>query len=232
MSKLRPSKIRNAIRRRWFEFQVPRTEMSAARGLADLGTSYGGWIVPTELIGDSWVCYCVGVGGDISFDLELIDRFGAKVRAFDAVSDYVDAANEKAAGEPGFSAHQAAIATVDGPLRMQTTHDSRSRSVSSAGLYESDSFVELPGRTLPSLMAELGDTKIDLLKLDIEGGEYAVLPQLDMRSFDVKVFATQLHHTDSVRAARGLIAELRQAGYLPVACRPAVKMTFVREDLL
>ena len=43
-------------------------------------------------------------------------------------------------------------------------------------------------------MAEFGDPAIDLLKLDIEGGEYEVIPSLDMRALGVKVFATQLHH--------------------------------------
>jgi hypothetical protein len=48
----------------------------------------------------------------------------------------------------------------------------------------------------------------------------------------VKVFAIQLHHTGSVRKARRLIADLRRSGYEPVACRPSVKLTFVRADLL
>jgi FkbM family methyltransferase len=232
LRKLRPAKIRNALRRRRFEYQVPRLELSPAPGLLDLGTSYGGWTVPVELIEPSWVCYCVGVGGDISFDLELICRYGVEVRAFDPVADYVKGAQEQGAGEPRFSAQQVAIATADGPIRMQVTHDPQSLSVSSAGLYESGDFIEVPGRTLPSLMAELGDERIDLLKLDVEGAEYEVLPTIDLRALDVKVFAIQLHHTGSVREARGLIAGLGKQGYEPVACRSAVKVTFALGDLL
>jgi FkbM family methyltransferase len=231
--KLRPAKIRNALRRRWFEFQVPRVKLHDAPGLIPLGhASYGGWIVPADLIGREWVCYSVGAGGDISFDLELLRRFDATVRSFDAVAEYVEQARELGAGEPRFSAHHAAIATTNGPIRMQRTHDARSRSVSPAGLYESHSFVELPGRTLSSLMAELGDERIDLLKLDIEGGEYEVVPTLDLARLGVKIFAAQLHHTGSVRDARALIELLDQQGYEPVACRPAVKLTFAHRDLI
>ena len=230
--KLRPRKVRNAARRRWFEHQLPRLTLAPVQGpVLDVGSSYGGWKMPDALIEPSWVCYCVGAGGDVSFDRELVERYGATVRAFDPVADYVRSAQAELQ-HPRFSVHQVAIATGDGPLRMQVTHDARSGSVSPAGLYESRDFIELPGRSLPSLMTELGDDRIDLLKLDIEGGEYDVLPTIDLNALGVQVFATQLHHTGSVRRARALIAVLAAQGYRPIACRPAVKITFARSDLL
>lgn len=231
-NKLRPSKVRNAVRRRWFEHRLERTSLAGAPGVIELGSPYGGWMVPGALIEPSWLCYCVGAGGDISFDLQLIERYHATVRAFDPVHEYVRAAVAQAEDEPRFSIHEVAIAARDGPLRVQVTHDPSSRSVSAAGLYESARFVELPGRTLRSLMHELGDDHIDLLKLDVEGAEYEIVPSLDLRGLGVKVFCTQLHHNGSVGAARALIARLRDGGYEPVACRPAVKLTFARADLL
>jgi FkbM family methyltransferase len=230
--RLRPAKIRAGLRRRWFELRLERTPLVRGPGLVKLGSSYGGWIVPDGLIEPSWICYCVGAGGDVSFDLELIRRYGATVRAFDPVAEYVESAIEQAAGEPRFSAHQAAVAASDGPVRMQVTHDARSRSVSSAGLYESTDYIELPGRSLTSLMSELGDEQIDLLKLDIEGSEYELLPTVDLRGLGVKVFAAQLHHTGSVKQARALVAALGRAGYEPVARRSAVKLTFAQRSLL
>ncbi len=80
-------------------------------------------------------------------------------------------------------------------------------------------------------MADLGDEQIDLLKLDIEGAEDEVLPTLDLRSLGVRVFSTQLHHTGSVKEA-GLISDLRDQGYVAVACRPVVKLTFLSESEL
>jgi FkbM family methyltransferase len=230
--KLRPQKVRRAVRRRWFEGRVARTQLAHADGLVDLGGSYGGWRVPGHLLQPGWICYSVGAGGDISFDLDLIHRYDMTVRSFDAVADYVERARQHAGGEPRFSAHQAALAVSDGPLRMQITHDEGSKSVSPAGLYESSTYVELPGRSLTSLMAELGDERIDLLKVDIEGGEYAVVPTLDLPAIGVKVFAVQLHHTGTVRQARALISHLERAGYEPVATKPAVKLAFARRELL
>jgi FkbM family methyltransferase len=230
--KLRPAKIRNATTRRWFESRLSRLSLVEMPGLVEFGTAYGGWIVPADVIEPSWVCYSAGMGGDISFDLELIRRCGVTVRAFDAVAGYVEDGIRQTAGEPRLSAHHAAIASTDGVVRMQVTHHPRSRSVSSARLYESHRFIELPGRALPSLMQELGDDHIDLLKLDIEGGEYELVPTLDLRGLGVRVFAAQLHHNGTVRDAHSLIARLRDQGYEPVASRPVVKLTFAARDLL
>ena len=52
-------------------------------GLEKLGSEYGGWIVPTDRLDCDSVCYCAGVGEDVSFDLELIRRFSCTVFAFD-----------------------------------------------------------------------------------------------------------------------------------------------------
>jgi FkbM family methyltransferase len=232
LRKLRPAKARNAVRRRWFEYRLSRIPLRDTPNLVSLGTAYGGWIMPAGLIEPSWTCYSVGAGGDISFDLELIERYGLTVRAFDAVAGYVEEAAAQAAGEPRFSVRQAAITIADGPVQMQVTHDPQSRSVSPAHLYESSKSIELPGRSLRSLMDELGDDRIELLKLDIEGGEYQLLSAVDLRALGVKIFATQLHHTGSVREARALVARLHEQGYDAVACRPAVKITFAARELL
>jgi FkbM family methyltransferase len=232
LRKLRPHKVHNALSRRWFERRLDATRLHTGVPVELLGSVYGGWLMPPDLIGPGWLCYTVGAGGDVSFDCELVRRFGARVRTFDAVEAFVADALREAEGDERFSAHHAAIATADGPLRMQVSHDPRSSSVSSAGLYESSSYVELPGRTLPSLMSELGDERIDLLKLDVEGGEYELMPTLSLRELGVKVFAIQLHHSGSIAQARALVDAVRRDGFEPISCRHPVKLTFVRDDLL
>jgi FkbM family methyltransferase len=232
LHKLRPRKIRNAIRRRWFEWRLSRHRLPALTGLVDLGSKPGGWTVPGDMIAEDWCCYCVGAGGDVSFDVELMRRFGVTVRSFDPVAGYLDLARREVGPELPFSAHLAALATEDGPIRMQLTHHPGSRSLSSDGLYESRRYIECPGRTLATLMAEMGDGGVDLLKVDIEGAEYRVVPELDLAGSGVRVLSVQLHHNGGVRRARRLIAGLRESGYELVACRPAVKLTFVRSELL
>jgi Methyltransferase FkbM domain len=81
-------------------------------------------------------------------------------------------------------------------------------------------------------MAELGDEHIDLLKMDIEGSEYELFPELHLDSLGVKVFAVQLHHNGSVRGARRIISALDEQGYDLVGCYPVMKLTFVRRDVM
>jgi FkbM family methyltransferase len=232
LAKLRPAKLRSALKRRWFEYRMSRVQVHAGPTILELGSDYGGWALPGEAIDASWTCYLVGAGGDVSLELELVSRYGASVRSFDAVADFVESALSDA-GEPRlFSAHHAAVAVTDGPIRMQRTHDPSSQSVSAAELYDSANYVELPGRTLSSLMGELGDARVELLKLDVEGSEYELLPTLDLCALGVRLFAAQLHHNGTVRQAKRLIASLREQGYELVACRPVVKLAFLHRDLL
>lgn len=204
--------------------------LAPAPPMEDMGTAYGGWMMPTEMIDANWLCYSVGAGADISFDLELMDRYNATIRSIDPVEPYVTLARQAAGDRPRFSAYQAAITTADAPIRMQITHDPGSRSLSAARLYDSDRFFEVPGRRLESLMAEFGDDHIDLLKLDVEGSEYEIIPTLDFRALGIKLFGTQLHHSGSVSQARALIEAMRNQGYDPVAIRPVLKITFIRRD--
>lgn len=180
MSNLRPAKVRRAVGRRWFEHRLLAMPVTNAGSPVHLGTAYGGWIVPAAVIRPGWMCYSIGAGGDVSFDAELIRLFDVRVRSFEPVQYFVDFVAEEMRDEPRFSVHRLALAERDGPIRMQQTHHPGARAVSAAGLFDTNSWCEFPGRSLWSLMAELGDQQIDLLKMDTEGTEYELLPALDL----------------------------------------------------
>jgi FkbM family methyltransferase len=226
--KLRPAKIRRAVRRRAFEWRLGRLPIEPGPEIVELGTAYGGWRIPDRAVGEGQICYCIGSGNDISFDLELIRRYGAVVRAVDPVEAYEPQVLAASGGDPRFTYRRAALAIRDGPIRMQTHHEPGSESLSAAGLYETDAWVEVDGRTIRSLMDEFGDDHIDLLKIDIEGTEYEVVPTLDLVGLGVGVFAVQLHHTGTIREALRLVDGLGKQGFRLVAQRPVVKLTFAR----
>lgn len=229
---LRPAKVRGAFRRRWFEYRLGRSPLDRYEGaLVDMGTPYGGWVIPEGALPPDAICYCVGIGRDASLESALLEAFAAgTVRSFDPIAEFVEYARSVIGDESRFTVAHAAIASVDGSVLMQEHHESASQSVSAADLYESTRYVELPGRSLSSLMAEYGDRRIDLLKLDVEGSEYELLPKLDLATLGVRVLAVQLHHNGTVRRARALIAGLREKGYLHVARRRVIKLTFVSQS--
>ncbi|HET8672044.1 MAG TPA: hypothetical protein VFL87_00285, partial [Thermoleophilaceae bacterium] len=69
---------------------MPKLPLAPMPGLHALGTDYGGYVVPSERIASDWVCYCVGTGADVSFELKLIETRGVEVRSFEAVENLAD----------------------------------------------------------------------------------------------------------------------------------------------
>lgn len=205
-------RLASAARRRLFEAQLRRVRVRPWP-ISHVGSDYGGWWVPANLIDESWVCYSAGAGADVSFDSELVHRFGATVRGFDPFHLFGTRAMEAVGDEEHYSFHVVALAGEDGPLRVYGRQDQVRGSVSAANLYGVDSEHVVSGRSLPSLFRELGDERIDLLKLDIEGSEYEVLEPLDLPSLGVRVLCVELHHNESARRAKALLRRLGDQGY-------------------
>jgi FkbM family methyltransferase len=199
--------------------------------LVELGSDWGGWVVPDDVIDDSWTCYCVGAGSDVSFDLALVERYGARVRCLDPFHVFLEQAERQAGGDPRVTFHEVALATHDGPLQMYGAEDPASGSLSATNLYRTERVVTKPGRSLPSLMAELMDERADLLKLDIEGSEYDILPTLDLPSLGVRVLCVELHPARRVREARQQLDAVRAQGYRLVTCKWPASYTLVSGEL-
>jgi hypothetical protein len=83
-------------------------------------------------------------------------------------------------------------------------------------------------KTLPALMAEAGDERIDLLKLDIEGSEYDVLPGLDLAALGIRVLCVELQASRPVAEGKQLIESVSSQGYRLVHCRRPATYTFVQ----
>jgi hypothetical protein len=84
-----------------------------------------------------------------------------------------------------------------------------------------------PPRSLPSLMEELGDQQVQLVKLNIGGDEYGLLETLDLRSLGVRVLLVEFHATRRVDEALQLVERLRSQGYQPVHGTRGAGFTFV-----
>ena len=223
-----PERVLAAFGRRWFEWHMDRVPIEPYERLVVLGDEWGGgWAVPDDLIDDSWICYCVGAGSDVSFDLALIERYGARVRCVDPFSVFGEQAEAAAGGDPRFSFYEAALAPTDGPLTMFGAEDPESGSLSAANLYGTERVLTKPGKTLPTLMAEVGDQRVDLLKLDIEGSEYEVLPELDLAALGVRVLCVELHASRSVAEAKQLLERIRSQGFRLIHCQHPASFTFV-----
>lgn len=65
-------------------------------------------------------------------------------------------------------------------------------------------------------MQQLGDTKIDVLKIDIEGGEYDVLPDILSSGFTINQLLLEFHHAyATIPYAKTLdaVTQIKRAGF-------------------
>ena len=180
----------------------------------------GDWAYDPTLLDASSVVYSLGVGDTIEFDLRLIERTGASVHAFDPTPD-AEATLAASKPPPEFHFHAAAAAGSDGELTLYPR-------VRSNGKLSTTMFTITPeprnahlGQTVPALtvssMTErLGHSKIDLLKMDIEGAEYDVLDDLVANGPLPRQLLIEFHHRHKGvgrhRTERSL-KQLRDNGY-------------------
>lgn len=79
-------------------------------------------------------------------------------------------------------------------------------------------------------MAEFGDRQVHLLKLDIEGSEYEVVPTLDLPTMGVRVLCVEFHHNEPARAAKAILSVLARQGYEIVHRHEPSAFTLVRSE--
>jgi FkbM family methyltransferase len=110
-------------------------------------------------------------------------------------------------------------------VRFDTGGDSVFHGVSRTG------GIEVPMRPLADLMDEAGLDRVDIMKLDIEGGETAVIPDAAAWADRVNVIICELHHGLD---AAWLDEHLRPLGFRVFDFGVAVREGFaaVREDQL
>ena len=184
----------------------PRIEVHTGYPLRRLGTRYGGWtFVDTEdLRGCNAVC--CGLGEDASFDVAFANEYTATIVAVDptpraiehfeairrrfhmpATLPQSDDGKLEAASydlstidDSRFSLIPKAVAADSGRLRFfappNPAHVSYSLVNFQNGYSTDTDYLEVDAVTLSSIVADVGD--VVLVKLDIEGAEAQVIPEL------------------------------------------------------
>lgn len=213
-----PWKLAYALRRRTMLAALTvATPLRPRAHMERLGSDYGGWTVPIDLVEPGWTCLCAGAGIDVSFDLALAQRFGATVITVDPTDESREHVS-RVDGERQLRFVQAALWRENGELQMFLAADPQHRTLSSDDLQRTGRSVRVPARNLASFGS------IDLLKLDIEGAEYDVLPTVGP---DIRVLCVEMHPTRGLRAAIRAVHALRLSGFELVACH-GTDFTFMR----
>ena len=180
--------------------------------LERVGSVYGGWhLVPALLNSAGCTVYSVGIGKDISFDLALLARFPkCVVHGFDNTppsNKFLRFHLRRNHTWPTwltrrYHPHPFLLGTTDGniTLDLPTGHADSYAAVDSGGAqgFRGRQHVA-PARTITSLMALLNHTRLDVLKIDIEAAEFAVLDGLLQGDEDTRGAASERHRLPTRR---------------------------------
>lgn len=240
----------------------PQSGVTPLPALRWVGSQTHGYMLPEGLLDAGSVCYCVGAGEDISFDTELAVQWGCRVVILDptpvGTRHYELVRQHVLAGEPLSTRNgdpfryrispsqlplleylEIGVWNEAGTLRFNEPTRADYPSYSVAMFQESGRWIEAPVDRLAAIMQRQGHAAIDLLKLEIEGAEYAVLDSVIADRVDVKAIVVEFdevwHVAGRSRAhlfrIRDAARRLARAGWRLAHSTPMYKRLFVREDV-
>lgn len=200
----------------------PRADM------VSLGNPRGSWLVPDSILVNGSICYCGGVGEDISFDLALIERYGCIVYAFDPTPRAIAHVEAVAKDVRSFHFAPYGLWSREKTLKFFAPRNPNHVSHSAVNLQGTKDYFVASCRRIPDIMQANGHVAIDLLKLDIEGAEYEVLDDLLRTETHPKVLCVEFDQPAPILRTVRMIQRILNAGYLLVSV-DAWNYTFVRQ---
>jgi hypothetical protein len=197
-----------------------------------LGTSYGGWWVPSRILENNAqdrTLVSVGLGFDVSFDEALL-KSGFEVLGLDPLSESLDYANRVLGAYPKFIGVQKGLWKSSGTEKFfppkNPLHDSWSiTNIQNAEETEFKVFDVISLNDLFEHFPQLQSSEYCAIKIDAEGAEVALIPEIAQfkRKFElvaiemdflslIPFFAFQ-KRVRLIIKARKLLVSLRSRGY-------------------
>lgn len=209
--------------------------------LLRIGSTYGGWSVPETAVIPNATAVCVGAGEDISFDVAL-NRCGMNVftldptpRAATHVRHLLDGSRNGKTVPINNSHHEHYDLSGFDPLRLtflevglsdrnsilrfwapqNPTHVSHS----TVNLQKTNDYFEAQCFRLQDLCAANGIGEIAILKIDVEGAEYAVLKDVVLSGLRPRVVCVEfdegpnLHEPEAMGRVADTVQQMKRVGY-------------------
>lgn len=185
-------------------------------GYENFGSEFGGWDIVVDDINKDSVVLSFGLGEDISFDTELIERFNLKVHGFDPTPKSIDWIESQDLSN-NFILHKTGLADFNGTIDFNPPDDPSHVSHTILERSTTNSFsIKAPVKNISTIVSELGLDEIDIIKMDIEGAEYSVITDFVSTNVRPKQLLIEFHHRFpgvGVSKTADAVNEIRAMGY-------------------
>jgi FkbM family methyltransferase len=191
------------------------------------------WYHAADSVHNGDIVYSLGLATNIEFDLNLMAKYGVDIHGFDPTPKSVDCIRQQTLPR-SFHHHPVAVGGHDGEMifELPQAGGQCARGIAPHSTPDGKT-ITVPSRKLSSIAAELGHKRIALLKMDVEGAEYAVLNDLLESDLQVRQILVGFHHRFTglnLAMTKAAVRKLRLRGYKLIHFSTwCEEMTFLKE---
>lgn len=181
------------------------------------GNEYGGFYVADILLDKDSIIYSVGIGEDISFDKAINSKYGCKVFMFDPTPKSIKwVSNLNLNNQFVFHEYGLYNETCQKTFYLPKKSEHISGSlVQNLNVNSNDSFL-VNLLTIEDISKIYGHSKIDVLKIDIEGAEYDVLDSILNSKLEITQILIEFHSrflSNGIELTKTAVGKLHNSGY-------------------
>lgn len=192
-------------------------------------------VVLSKIRSERPVIYSFGVGKGNSFDIQLLDQVGGCAYAFDPTPKSINWVKNNSKQDVRYLFYPYGLSYKD---KKENFYLSENRNFVSGSTVRRKGLtgkpIQVEMKRLKTIMYELGHTHLDLLKMDIEGSEFEVIPDILASGCKFDQLCIEIHNRffrDGNSLSKKLIQSLNEYGYkVAYVSENYEELTFVRLD--
>ena len=215
---------------------LPRKEFKIKAKQANLewlGSPNGGFFFDTQRVQSNDIVLSFGVGTDVSFDLQLIEKTQCNVYGFDPTPKSIEWLAEQSLPD-NYSFFPYGIALETGEVRffLPKNENHVSGSLMPMDYVDTHTTVDVPVKSMHDIIKDVDAMRVKAVKMDIEGAEYEVMPSVLMALPNLTQIAVEIHERfveGGVASTQKMIAQIEQYGFQLAAISDSLEeLTFIK----
>jgi FkbM family methyltransferase len=192
---------------------------------------YGG--VPPGVLRDAPIVVDIGANiGAFAVYAKLLYHQAASIHCFEPYPPNVELLRKNVASFPGVTVHPVGLGTTDGEAELLLHPDNSGANSTRTDMVKNPvGRVKIPIRNAGAVWDELGLAEVDVLKLDAEGAEVAIMEALGPRLERVRCIMLEYHTAEDRRRVDALLPRHALFGMSFHDLRRGV-LKYIRDDLV